>query len=97
MQDRPGAIRVRGRAKTNWFECCWKPGPRHSPNPRVPNARALLFVTWCDARFRDRRKRCGLQTMRLSNRPAGAVARSDRPRRPGGPVDHPGPLRGDWK
>eukprot|EP00966_Prymnesium_polylepis_P096712 2240663-Prymnesium_polylepis.1 len=33
--------------------------------------------TWCDARFRDRRKMCGLQTMRHSNRPAGAGARSD--------------------
>ena len=44
-----------------------------------------------------RRKSGGLQTMRLSNRPAGAVARSDRPRRSGGPVYHPGPSRGDAK
>eukprot|EP00966_Prymnesium_polylepis_P018604 428192-Prymnesium_polylepis.1 len=39
----------------------------------------------------------GLQTMRLSNRLAGAVARSDRPCRSGGPMDHLGPSRGDSK
>ena len=39
-------------------------------------------------------KRRGLQTWRHSNRPAGAVVRSDRPRRSGGPTDHPGPSRG---
>eukprot|EP00966_Prymnesium_polylepis_P278653 6437730-Prymnesium_polylepis.1 len=37
------------------------------------------------------------QTMRHSNRPAGAVARSDRLCRSGGPVDHPGPSRVDCK
>eukprot|EP00966_Prymnesium_polylepis_P183333 4248859-Prymnesium_polylepis.1 len=39
----------------------------------------------------------GLQTMRHSKPTtlAGAAARSDRPRRSGGPMYHPGPSMGD--
>ena len=73
------------------------PVGRVDMGPSAPGC-GRIVARLSDTTATSGRKLCKFDTiMGHSNRPAGAVARSDRPRRSGGPTDHPGPSSGDSK